>query len=59
MSQQLALSMEQIEVALKYLDSKQIAPPPQELPQLETKDWEELHHLLTCLKLEKEQSVLH
>ena len=58
MSQSPTLTIQQVELALRYLDSKQECPP-EELQQLSPKDWEELQQLLTFLQLEKQHSSLH
>jgi hypothetical protein len=58
MSQSPSLTIQQVELALQYLDSKQ-EYPPEELQQLSAKDWEELQQLLTFLLVEKQHSSLH
>jgi hypothetical protein len=52
------LSVEQIEQALKWLDSPVQSPPPPELESLNQLEWYLLDKLLQQLLSEKESSLL-
>jgi hypothetical protein len=52
------LSVEQIEQALKWLDSPVQSPPPPELESLNQLEWYLLDKLLQQLLVEKESSLL-
>jgi hypothetical protein len=53
------LSPEQVELALQWLDSPVLNPPPQELEHLSQVEWYLLDHLLQSLLKEKLLHPLH
>ncbi len=53
------LDTNQIELALKWLDSPVLSPPPQELESLTQMEWYLLDNLLQLLLKEKQNSQVH
>jgi hypothetical protein len=53
------LSLKQIERAFKYLANQYERNPPQELENLNLKEWQQLECLLVSLEAEKQFSQVH